>query len=129
MAMQFLNVYPKHILATLNTPGVYEGQLAFNLEQYGLLLEDVVCDLTISQRSESEDDWHIWVKPMFDIEMPNFNQFVETLNHYVFEVLCFRPNQSSTAGGVPSVKLFFDGIYFDMSGAEPVVEKIKPETP
>ena len=125
--MQFLNVYPKRIWATLNAQGAFEGQFTFDLEQYGLMLEELVCEVTISPLTESEDEWHITVKPLFDIDMPHFNKFVDTLNHYVFEVLGFRPDKSSVGGGLPSVKLFFDSIYFDMSGAEPVVEKIKPQ--
>jgi hypothetical protein len=42
----------------------------------------------------------------------------------VFDVLQFTPNRSAFGKELPMVKLFFDGIYFDMSGAEPVVQKI-----
>ena len=68
--------------------------------------------------------WQIAVKPMLSVEMPHFNQFVKTLNHYVFDVLQFTPNRRAFGKELPMVKLFFDGIYFDMSGAEPVVQKI-----
>jgi hypothetical protein len=34
------------------------------------------------------------------------------------------PSRSAPGNDLPMVKLFFDGIYFDMSGDEPVVQKI-----
>jgi hypothetical protein len=122
--MRFLNVYPKRLFATLNAVGAFEGQFTFNLEQYGLLLSDTVCDVTISEDPVMLGQWKIRVKPMLDVDMPHFNQFVDTLNHYVFEVLQYMPNRSATGKDLPVVKLFFDGIYFDMSGAEPVVQKV-----
>ena len=122
--MQFLNVYPKRLWATLNPAGAFEGQFTFNLEQYGLQLKDTVCDVTISEDPLMVGQWQIAVKPMLSVEMPHFNQFVKTLNHYVFEVLQFTPNRRAFGKELPMVKLFFDGIYFDMSGAEPVVQKI-----
>jgi hypothetical protein len=45
----------------------------------------------------------------------------------VFDVLQFTPSLSAHGQEVPTVKIFFDGIYFDMSGAEPVVQKIVAE--
>jgi hypothetical protein len=122
--MRFLNVYPKRLSATLNEAGVFEGHFTFNLEQYGLQLSDTVCDITISEDPVLVGQWKIWVKPLFNIDMPHFNQFVETLNHYVFDMLQFSPSRSSTVNGLPGVKLHFDEIYFDMSGAMPVVQKI-----
>ncbi len=122
--MQFLNVYPKRLWATLNPVGAFEGQFTFNLEQYGLQLKDTVCDVTISEDPLMVGQWQIAVKPMLSVEMPHFNQFVKTLNHYVFEVLQFTPNRRAFGKELPMVKLFFDGIYFDMSGAEPVVQQI-----
>jgi hypothetical protein len=122
--MRFLNVYPKRLFASLNAVGAFEGQFTFNLEQYGLLLSDTVCDVTISEDPVMLGQWKIRVKPMLDVDMPHFNQFVDTLNHYVFEVLQYMPNRSATGKDLPVVKLFFDGIYFDMSGAEPVVQKV-----
>jgi hypothetical protein len=119
--MRFLNVYPKRIWATLNAVGAFEGQLTFNLEQYGLQMKDMVCDVTIAENPSVDGQWQIDLKPILAVDMPHFNQFVKTLNHYVFEVLHFTPNRRATGKDLPMVKLFFDGIYFDMSGAEPVV--------
>ena len=122
--MQFLNVYPKRIFATLNADGIFEGHIFFNLEQYGLLLSDTVTDITISEDPLMVGQWKIWVKPMFEVNMPHFDQFVETLNHYVFDVLQFMPNRRQPGKDLPVVKLFFNDIYFDMSGTKPVVQKI-----
>jgi len=129
--MTFLNVYPKRIWATLNSAGAFEGRFTFDLEHYGLITSDVVCDITLSEDPVLVGQWKIWVKPLYDIEMPHFNQFVDTLNHYVFEVLQFSPSRKGRGVDMPMVKLFFSDIYFDMSGGVAVVRKIadKPLTP
>ena len=122
--MQFLNIYPKRIWATLNAANVFEGQFTFDLEQYGLITSDVVCDISVTEDAVLAGQWRIWVKPLFDIDMPHFDKFVETLNHYVFEVLQYTPNRSAIGKDLPMVKLFFTDMYFDMSGSEPVLKKI-----
>lgn len=121
--MQFLNVYPKRLWATLNPVGAFEGKFTFDLEQYGLVTSDIVCDATVCEDAAMVGQWKIIVEPMFDLEMSHFDKFVDTLNHYVFEVLQFTPSRSAQGKDLPMVKLFFDGIYFDMSGEKPVVQK------
>ena len=122
--MRFLNVYPKRLWASLNPVGAFEGQLTFDLEQYGLMNSDIVCDVTVFEDPVMAGAWKIDIKPLFEVEMPHFDKFVDTLNHYVFDVLQYMPNRSAPGKDLPMVKLFFDGIYFDMSGADPVVQKI-----
>lgn len=122
--MQFLNIYPKRLWATLNSANAFEGQFTFDLEQYGLITNDVVCEVTVTEDRVMPGQWKIWVKPLFDIDMPHFDKFVATLNHYVFEVLQYTPSRSALAQELPIVKLFFTDIYFDMSGSEPVVKQI-----
>jgi hypothetical protein len=122
--MQFLNIYPKRLWATLNPANAFEGQFTFDLEQYGLITNDVVCEVTVTEDRVMPGQWKIWVKPLFDIDMPHFDKFVATLNHYVFEVLQYTPSRSAPAQELPIVKLFFTDIYFDMSGSEPVVKQI-----
>jgi hypothetical protein len=122
--MQFLNVYPKRLWATLNAVGAFEGQFTFDLEQYGLITSDVVCDVTVAEDPVMVGQWKIGMKPLFDIEMPHFDKFVEALNHYVFEILHYMPSRSASGKDLPIVKLFFTDMYFDMSGSEPIVKKI-----
>lgn len=122
--MRFLNVYPKRLLASLNMDGVFEGQLTFDLEQYGLVTSDMVCAVTVCEDPVMVGQWKIIVKPMFNLEMPHFDKFVKTLNHYVFDVLKLMPSRSTSGKDLPMVKIFFTGMYFDMSGNEPSVQKI-----
>jgi hypothetical protein len=122
--MQFLNIYPKRILATLNAADAFEGEFTFDLEQYGLITSDVVCDVTVTQDRVMVGQWKIWVRPLFDIDMPHFDKFVVALNHYVFEILQFTPSRSAPGKELPLVKLFFTDIYFDMSSSDPVLKKI-----
>ncbi len=122
--MRFLNVYPKRLWATLNPVGDFEGQFTFDLEQYGLMTNDIVCDVTVCEDPVMLGQWKIIIKPIFQIEMPHFDQFAETLNHYVFEVLQYTPSRSATGKDLPTVKLFFSDMYFDMSGDKPLVQKM-----
>lgn len=123
--MKFLNIYPLRILATLNHDGVFEGQFTFNVEQYGLMFQESVCDVTFSPNPLSVDEWQLHVQPISVVEIPFFHKFVDALNHYLFQVLHFVPNKYASGKELPSIKLFFDDIYFDMSGEEPKLEKIK----
>ena len=122
--MNFLNVYPKRLWATLNPVGVFDGQFTFDLEQYGFLMSAIVCDVTISEDPMMVGQWAMSMKPMHDVKMPHFEKFVMALNHYVFDFLQYTPNRSAAEKDLPMVKLFFDDVYFDMAGAEPVLQKI-----
>jgi len=117
--MSYLKIYPKRIIATLNADGGFEGVFMLHIEQYGLQANDKKCDVRITQEG---DQWQIWVQPLTGIETPQFKQFVESLNEYLFSILRVVPNLESA--GLPKFEVFFDDIYFDMSGQEPVIQKI-----
>jgi hypothetical protein len=90
------------------------------IEQYGLQANDKKCDVRITQEG---DQWQIWVQPLTGIETPQFKPFVESLNEYLFSVLQLTPSPENS--GSPKFEVFFDDIYFDMSGQEPVIQKIR----
>ena len=118
--MSYLKIYPKRIIAPLNADGGFEGVFSLHIEQYGLQqANDKKCDVKITQEG---DQWQIWVQPLTGLETPQFKQFTESLNDYLFSVLKLTP--SYEGGGLPRVEVFFDDIYFDMSGQEPVIKKI-----
>ena len=89
-------------------------------------------DITLARDPEKSEAWRLWVKPLHGVDMPYFSRFVDALNHYVFEVLWFVPNQQPSLQEQPSINLFFDGIYFDLSidpakvGSNAVVTKPVP---
>ena len=116
--MSYLKIYPKRIIATQNADGVFEGVFTLLIEQYGLQANDKKCDVRITQEG---DQLQIWVQPLTGIETPQFKQFTESLNDYLFSVLKLTP--SYEGGGLPKVEVFFDDICFDMSGQEPVIKK------
>ena len=117
--MSYLKIYPKRIIATLNADGDFEGVFTLHIEQYGLQANDKKCDVRITQEG---DQLQIWVQPLTGIETPQFKQFTESLNDYLFSVL--KLTSSYEGGGLPKFEVFFDDIYFDMSGLEPVIQKI-----
>ena len=113
--MSYLKIYPKRITATLNADGGFEGVFTLHIEQYGLQANDKKCDVKITQES---DQWQIWVQPLTGIETPQFKQFVESLNDYLFSILKANPNPQGA--GMPKFEVFFEDIYFDMSEKESV---------
>ena len=117
--MSYLKIYPKRIIATLNADDCFEGVFTLHIEQYGLQANDKKCDVKITQEG---DQWQIWVQPLTGIDTPQFKQFTESLNEYLFSVLKVVPNPQNA--GLPKFEVFFDDIYFDMSGQEPVIQKI-----
>jgi len=117
--MSYLKIYPKRILATSNLEGGFEGVFTLHIEQYGLQANDKKCDVKIAQEGYK---WQIWVQPLTGLETPQFNQFTESLNDYLFSILKATPN--SQGADLPKFEVFFDDIYFDMSGQEPVIKKI-----
>ena len=117
--MSYLKIYPNRIIATLNADGGFEGVFTLHIEQYGLQANDKKCDVKITKEG---DQWQIWVQPLAGIETPQFKQFIESLNDYLFSILKATPNPQDA--GLPKFEVFFDDIYFDMSGQEPVIQKI-----
>ena len=117
--MHFLNVYPKRLHTLMNANGVFEGQMYFNLEQYGLLFEETACDVEVRRRPEASDRWQLVVHPLDGIEVPHFAKFAAALDHYLFEEQRISPNLQGAGQALPSWDVFFDDIYFDMSGDEP----------
>jgi hypothetical protein len=114
--MRFLNVYPIKLWVTSTAPDVFEGKLSFTLEQYGLMFNENDADITLARDPEKPEAWRLWVKPLHGVDVPYFSRFVDALNHYVFDVLGFVPNQQTSLQEQASINLFFDGIYFDLSG-------------
>ena len=117
--MSYLKIYPKRIIATLDADGGFEGVFTLHIEQYGLQANDKKCDVKITQEG---DQWQIWVQPLTGLETPQFNQFTDSLNDYIFSILKVAPNPQDA--GLHKFEVFFDDIYFDMSGQKPVIQRI-----
>ena len=119
--MSSLKIYPKRIFATLNVEGIFEGVFTFQLEQYGLQANDKKCDVKIYR---DIGEWHILLQPFAGLDTPQFKLFAESLNDYVFSVLKVGPRQESKGSELPSVDVYIDDIYFDMTGQEPVIQRV-----
>ena len=120
--MSYLKIYPKRIIASLNNESSFEGVLTLSIEQYGLLTNDKKCDVKIAQERGM---WQIWVQPVSGVETPQYKQFVESLNHYLFTILKASPLSNDQEPLI--FEVFFDSIYFDLSGQEVVMLPIPHE--
>jgi len=117
--MSYLKIYPKRIIATLNAGGDFDGVFTLHIEQYGLHANDKQCEIKITKEG---DQWQIWVQPVSGVQTPQFKQFTDSLNDYLFSILKVVPNPQDA--GLPKFEVFFDDIYFDMSGQQPVIQRI-----
>ena len=116
--MSYLKIYPKRIIANVNADGDFEGEFTLHIEQYGLQANDKKCDVKITQDG---NEWRISVLPVSGVQTPQFKQFTESLNDYLFSVLKLEPNPHDA--GLPKFEVFFDDIYFDLSGLETLIGK------
>jgi hypothetical protein len=87
-----------------------------------LQTDDKKFEVRITQEG---DRWQLCVKTLTGLETPQFKQFVESLNDYLFSIMKAAPNPDSA--GLPKFEVFFDDIYFDMSGPEAVVQRFSSE--
>lgn len=121
--MSYLNIYPHRIVANRKDDGSFEGKFIYSLEQYGLLLKDTQSDIQFHQNIAMRGQWKI--------SMPHFNEmgttyarkFVTSLDNYIFNILHITPSRQSVNSDLPDLEIFFNDVYFDLSGAEPVLRK------
>jgi hypothetical protein len=115
----YLKIYPKRILATLNTDEIFEGDFTLLIEQYGLEMIGKKSQIKISR---DDENWQIWVEPISRVETNQFQQFVETLSYYLFSVLKVAPIYQGTA--LPKFEVHFDDVYFALSGNKSLIKKL-----
>jgi hypothetical protein len=122
--MSYLNIYPHRIVANYKDDASFEGEFIYSLEQYGLLLKDTQSRIQFHQNIAMRGQWKI--------SMPQFNEmgtmysqkFVESLDNYIFNILHITPSRQSLNSDLPDIEIFFNNVYFDLSGAEPELRKI-----
>lgn len=124
--MKFLTLYPTEISAALNDEGSFVGELILNIEQYGLFFSEVKCAINMRIEAGHAQPWYLAIDPIDSVEVPHFSKFVDAMNSYVFNVLCFEPNLKSQGKDLPRIKLFFDEIFFDMSEEKPRARSANP---
>lgn len=120
---RYVNIYPKQLHAVMTHNLVLEGRLTLHLEQYGLMRPEIEAVLRVVRRDE-EAPWHLEIRPIDGVETPYFMGFAAALDRYVFQDLKAGPKMQVDANELPSMHLFFDGVYFDLSGEEPVLYKV-----
>lgn len=125
--MSYLNIYPKYILATQKDDDSFQGEFTYSLEQYGLLLQDTRSDIKLYQNLASED-WHLLMHQFDEIDTSYFRKFTQCLGNYIFSILQISPKRSIQSGEPSVVEIFFNDVYFDLSGGEPILKKISEKT-
>lgn len=117
--VSYLKIYPKRILATLNTDDIFEGDFTLLIEQYGLGVIGKKSQIKISR---DDANWQIWLEPISSVETNQFQQFVETLGYYLFSVLKAAPIYQGTSP--PKFEVYFDDVYFALSGNKSLIKKL-----
>jgi hypothetical protein len=124
--MNFLTLYPTEISAVLNDEGSFVGEMSMNIEQYGLFFSEVKCAITMRIEAGHAQPWYLAIDPIDSVEVPHFTKFVDAMNSYVFNVLCFEPHLKRQGSDSPRIQLFFDEIFFDMSEEKPRARSANP---
>jgi hypothetical protein len=65
--------------------------------------------MQIRALTQEGDQWQIWVQPLTGIETPQFKQFTESLNDYLFSILKLTPNLQDA--GLPRLLIYSPIIY------------------
>ena len=79
----------------------------------------ISCQVKIFKVNEN---WHISIEPISRVETNQFQQFVDSLNHYLFSVLKTTPLDKGFQS--PVYEVFLDDVFFAMSGKDTYVKKI-----
>ena len=123
---QFIKLYPHHLMVLQHDKETYMGELAFSVEQYGLLIDNFEFKLHLLQPNEHNEHWRFACEDPTQLRVPNFLLFLKSIEHYVFLSLKFSPQHAVLDDVVPKksflsfkkpkpqpFKLYFQDLFFD----------------
>lgn len=106
----------------------FEGLFTYSLEQYGLLLQDAQSSIHFHEDTALRGRWNIVMPQFNEMDASYFHQFVKSLDDYIFNILKTAPSRQWVNGNPPEIDIFFNDVYFDLSGAKPVLKKMVPKS-
>lgn len=111
--MSYLKIFPRSIIAERDEEDGYVGRMQYDFEQYGRMLYDHETDISLVCRSFTDLDWLI-VAHDLKSQLSGFERFIQSLNHYLFEVVKFDPLAHWSKPSGTYYLYHFEPVYFDV---------------
>ena len=121
----FIKLHPHSLSFQRLEDGNFKAELAFSVEQYGLMLKDCLIKLELFAPNAFHSHWWMVCDDPAQLNVPGFAVFLRSLEKYVFVTLHYSPedavmdspqtaNLRLSSSGSNATELFFDKIYFDI---------------
>lgn len=121
----FIKLHPHSLSFQRLEDGNFKAELAFSVEQYGLMLKDCLIKLELFAPNAFHSHWWMVCDDPAQLNVPGFAVFLRSLEKYVFVTLHYSPedavmdspqtaNLRSSSSGSNATELFFDKMYFDI---------------
>jgi hypothetical protein len=121
----FIKLHPHSLSFQRLEDGNFKAELAFSVEQYGLMLKDCLIKLELFAPNAFHSHWWMVCDDPAQLNVPGFAVFLRSLEKYVFVTLHYSPedavmdcpqtaNLRLSSSGSNATELFFDKMYFDI---------------
>jgi L-rhamnose mutarotase len=100
------------------------------VEQYGLVVNNFVFDLTLTPPNEHYENWRFICEEPSQLNVPNFVLFLKSIEHYIFVNMKFSPHEALDAAAEPKkgimkllgskkepFRLYFKDMFFDINAS------------
>ena len=121
----FIKLHPHSLSFQRLEDGNFKAELAFSVEQYGLMVKDCLIKLELFAPNQFHTHWWMVCDDPAQLNVPGFSVFLRSLEKFVFTTLNYLPedavmsspqtaNLRLSGSGSNASELFFDKMYFDI---------------
>ena len=121
----FIKLHPHSLSFQRVEDGNFKAELAFSVEQYGLMVKDCLIKLELFAPNQFHTHWWMVCDDPAQLNVPGFSVFLRSLEKFVFTTLNYSPedavmsspqtaNLRLSGSGSNASELFFDKMYFDI---------------
>ena len=121
----FIKLHPHSLSFQRLEDGNFNAELAFSVEQYGLMVSDCLVKLQLFAPNQFHTHWWMVCDDPAQLNVPGFSVFLRSLEKFVFTTLNYSPedavlsspqtaNLRLSGSGSNASELFFDKMYFDI---------------
>jgi len=121
----FIKLHPHSLSFQRLEGGSFNAELAFSVEQYGLMVKDCLIKLELFAPNQFHTHWWMVCDNPAQLNVPGFSVFLRSLENFVFTTLNYSPEEAVmsspqtahlrlSGSGSNASELFFDKMYFDI---------------
>lgn len=123
IAMSYLKIFPRSIVATSDFSNNYIGRMSYDFELYGRMSYWHDVEVVVACESLIELRWSI-SSTASRHSLAGFAEFLQALNHYLFDFLKFDPTTHWYKPFSSQYEYHFEPVYFDLGLQQFVSNKI-----